>query len=151
INKYGGQAASWIASQLGASPETAESVGGFVQRASPLTFGMPTTERYKQETDAAIGDALKYDPQTTAGKYARTVGQFIPAAAVGPGNIATRLATQAVLPGLGSEAAGQATEGSAIEPYARVAGAVAGGMLPSLAGRIISPVRTSPERAKMAR
>jgi hypothetical protein len=151
MNAAGGRAASWLAGKFGASPETAASIGSTVSRASPLTFGMPTTERYKQETDAAIGNTLKHEPQTTAGKYARTVGEFIPAAAIGPGSLAKRAVTQALLPGMASEAAGQATEGTAFEPYARAGAAVAGGMIPSIAGRAISPMgRISPERQKMA-
>lgn len=150
LNEYGGRGASFIAGKLGASPETAENIGNVVSRASPLTFGMPTTERVQQESNAAFGDALKHDPQTTAGEYAKTVGEFLPAAVAGPGGIARRVATQAVLPGLGSEAMGQATEGTAFEPYARAGGAIAAGLGPSVVSRVISPVRTSPDRAKMA-
>jgi hypothetical protein len=68
-----------------------------------------------------------YKPQTTAGKYAETVGEFVPAAMTGPGGFARKIGMQAVLPGLAAEAAGQATEGTAAEPYARAgAGIVAG-------------------------
>lgn len=78
-----------------------------------------------------------YEPKTTAGEYARTAGQFIPAAAVGGvgggvRGMVTSAAKYGVAPGLASEAAGQATEGTKLEPYARivapmvVGGAIAG-------------------------
>lgn len=86
------------------------------------------------------------EPQTTAGKYASTVGEFVPAALMGPGGFARRVALGAVAPGIGSEAAGQATEGTKYEPYARVAGALAGGIAPSVAGRVVTPLPTSPAR-----
>ena len=79
----------------------------------------------------ATGQALReltplddYQPQTTAGKYAGTVGEFLPAAVGGPVGLLRRGATAAAA-GLGSEAAGQATEGTALEPVARVVGAFA--------------------------
>lgn len=72
--------------------------------------------------DTHAPGARTYEPKTTAGEYARTVGEFIPgAAASGAG-----LVGAGVVPGLASEAAGQATEGTALEPAARLIGAVAG-------------------------
>lgn len=93
------------------------------------------------------GGASDYEPQTTAGEYAGTVGEFLPGAAlggVGVGNL-TRFG---VVPGLASEGAGQLTEGSGIEPYARVAAALVAPAVPALAARAISPYAgaISPER-----
>ncbi len=65
-----------------------------------------------------------YEPQTTAGKYAETIASFAPAAAF-PGSAVARGARVAV-PGAASEAAGQLTEGTPLEPYARVGGALLG-------------------------
>jgi len=64
---------------------------------------------------------IEYRSPTTVGQYAGTVGEFLPAA-IGGGASAARTA---VLAGLGSEAAGQATEGTALEPVARIVGAFA--------------------------
>lgn len=92
-------------------------------------------------TDAAnavTGDALAYDPKTTAGEYAGTVGEFLPGAAIGGGSI-SNLLRFGVLPGVASEAAGQATEGTATEPYARIAAALISPAVPALAARAISP------------
>jgi hypothetical protein len=47
----------------------------------------------------------------------------------GPGSLATRGVTRAVIPALGSEGAGKLAEGTAAEPYAKVAGAIAGSIL----------------------
>lgn len=149
FNALGGKTASWLAEKAGASPETAESIGGAVRRMS-IFAGMPTSEQTAQQADELAGDALKHDPQTTAGEYARTFGEFVPAAAGGPGRLATRLITQALLPSIGSETGGQLTEGTAAEPYARFAGGVAGGLAPLAASRLVSPFPTSPERLQAA-
>jgi hypothetical protein len=68
-----------------------------------------------------------YKPQTTPGKYAETIASFAPNALV-PGGAAARVANVAI-PAIGSEAAGQATEGTKLEPMARAAGALGGGLL----------------------
>jgi hypothetical protein len=88
-----------------------------------------------------------YEPQTTAGEYARTVGEFAPGALAGPGGVATRAMTQAVVPGLLSEAAGQATKGEEMEPYARAGGAVLSAFAPSALRRVVSPLPTNQARA----
>ncbi|MCW4115676.1 hypothetical protein NPA31_011945 [Aurantimonas sp. MSK8Z-1] len=85
-----------------------------------------------------MGDTL-YEPKTTAGKFAETIGEFAvpggvpskatrlaPTAARKAGEYGADLVRNAVIPGALSEGAGQATEGTAAEPYARVAGAVVG-------------------------
>ena len=82
---------------------------------------LPTSQ---EVTDAA---GLTYQPKTTAGKYAETVGEFAPNVIGGPEALATRVLTRAAIPGAASEAAGQATEGTAYEPYARIAAALASG------------------------
>lgn len=97
--------------------------------------------------DTRTGRALReattlddYEAQTRAGRYAGTVGEFLPAAITGPAGVAKALvkkealkesvkragslAGQATAAGLGSEAAGELAEGTALEPYARIAGAV---------------------------
>jgi len=98
------------------------------------------------------GDALNkaygydYHPQTTAGKYAETVASFVPGAAAGPGGLMRRFLLGAGLPGTASEAAGQATAGTDMEPYARVAAALAS---PAVAGRAITPLGIPAARAPL--
>jgi hypothetical protein len=74
-----------------------------------------------------------YDPKTRLGKVAGTVGEFAPGmlfpggGAAGMASQMTNRAVRNVLaPGVASETAGQLTEGTAAEPYARVAGALLG-------------------------
>jgi hypothetical protein len=92
-----------------------------------------------------------YKPQTTAGKYAETVGEFAPGliGGGGAGALARRAITNVVAPGVASEAAGQATEGTKAEPYARVAGALAGGLAPTAIGRAITPLPASASRQRL--
>lgn len=98
---------------------------------------LPTYSDAKQFAEGYTGEF--YKPQTTAGEYARTIGEFAPLAALGPGGAAAR-ATNVLAPAVASETAGQLTEGSKYEPYARAAGALAGGMLPTVGMRTITPV-----------
>lgn len=98
---------------------------------------------------AASGGASEYQPQTTAGKYAGTVGEFLPGAAAFGGMSPSNLTRFGVLPALGSEAAGQVTEGTAAEPYARVAGAMLAPAAPALAKRAITPLPIDATRQKM--
>ena len=62
-----------------------------------------------------------YAPQTTAGKYASTIGEFLPAAVGGPAGLAKRLGTMAIA-GTGSEALGQAFEDTSLEVPGRLVG-----------------------------
>ena len=78
------------------------------------------------------GGATDYQPQTTVGEYARTISEFAPSAVFAPGNIPAKIA-QTAIPAVMSETAGQITEGSALEPYARIVGALGGSLLTSAA------------------
>jgi hypothetical protein len=71
-----------------------------------------------------------YVPHTRAGRFANAAGEFIPGAVAmsGPANIARNAIAYGVVPGLVSEGAGQAFEGSAAETPARIVGALAGGI-----------------------
>jgi hypothetical protein len=74
---------------------------------------------------------LEYEPQTTAGEYAQTVGEFAPSM-LAPGRMLPKVG--AWLGGAGaSETAGQLTEGSPWEPWVRFgAGILGGGLLHGL-------------------
>jgi len=70
-----------------------------------------------------------YVPQTRAGKFASTAGEFVPASLIGGvPNMARNAVAYGIVPGLVSEGAGQLTEGSALEGPARVAGGLVGGL-----------------------
>ena len=66
--------------------------------------------------------AMAYRGESTPAQFAGTIGEF-----VGPGGLlggGKKLMQASVAAGAGSEAAGQATEGTDLEPYARIAGAL---------------------------
>ncbi len=123
--------------------------GGPLAMPARMLSGGPTNKPTQEQITGAVEGVTGpiYQPQTTAGEYARTVGEFVPGAAT-PGGL-MRKAANVVLPGLASEAAGQATQGSVYEPAARLAGGVAGALAPNLAMRAVTPFpNPSPERAR---
>jgi hypothetical protein len=112
-------------------------------------LGIDVADRSDRAPTYGSGDIRKgiegvtgefYKPKTMAGEYAQTVGEFVPGMLGGPGGIARRAVTQVLSPAIVSETAGQLTKGTAAEPYARFGGAVAGGILPSVVGRMVTPL-----------
>jgi hypothetical protein len=92
-----------------------------------------------QDAVRGVMDNTLYAPKTTPGKFAETVGEFavpggMPSRATRgaetllrrAGEYAVDLGQHAVIPGVASEAAGQATEGTPYEPIARLIGAIFG-------------------------
>ncbi|MBY2917484.1 hypothetical protein [Rhizobium leguminosarum] len=98
-----------------------------------------------QDTVRGVMNDYLYAPRTTPGEYAKTAGEFVPGALAGGGNLLTNVVRYGVVPGVASEAAGQATEGTKLEPYARLVGALLG----SAGGRLITPLPVSAERQMM--
>jgi hypothetical protein len=122
-------------------------------RAAGETPGIqfPTSQGIVQGVENVTGPL--YQPKTKAGQYAETIGEFVPSVIGGEGNIAKRVITGAVIPGVASEAAGEAAEGTPWEPYARVGAAIlaqhgAGRLANTLAGR--PPAITEDELFKSA-
>jgi hypothetical protein len=107
-------------------------VGGNVSEDTKL----PTYSDIKGAVENFTGEQ-EYKPQTVPEGYARTIGEFAPAL-VGPGGLLPK-----VVSGLGgavtSETAGQATKGTAAEPWARIGGGIVGSFLPSMAARMVTP------------
>jgi len=102
---------------------------------------LPTPDSIQKGIEEYTGEF--YKSKSGLGQTARTVGQFLPGAAIGPGGMVTKLAVQGVIPGLASEGAGKLTEGTAAEPYARGGAA----LLAGLGGaRAITPFRVPEER-----
>lgn len=137
-------ASTWAANKLtgafGAAPAE-------YQEESPVSSGS-----LQRGLSYLTGGASDYQPKTTAGEYAGTVGEFLPGAAIGGMGVGN-LVRFGVLPGLASEGAGQLTEGSPMEPYARIAAALVAPAVPALASRAISPFSGAipPERAAAIR
>lgn len=130
----------YAAEKAGVSPDTVAKIQGVAARATTagrVFADAPTSRDIQSKIEEQTGEF--YKPKTTAGKYAQTMGEFVPAAAAGPGRMGAKLIS-ALAGGAGSEAAGQATEGTKAEPYARVLGAVAGGLTPNIASRAVTPL-----------
>lgn len=87
------------------------------------------SEGLQKVLETVTGELHK--PQTTAGEYAQTAGEFAPAVLGGGEGLLSKLLTRVAVPSVASETAGQITKGTAAEPYARVGAAVAGGGLAS--------------------
>lgn len=119
-------ATDWAGSKMGASPEAVQTFKDYAAKISPIMANMPTT---RQVIDSAPDPIVSpdYEPKTGLGGYLKTGAEFLPAAIGGPEGLAARLFTRVAAPAIGSETAGQLTRGTAIEPYARVGGALLGG------------------------
>lgn len=132
--------------QLAASAPWAPKRSMYDALTEAIGFKPPTS----QETIDAVGKVvpgLDYEPQTTAGRYARTAGEFVPGAMLGGGGMARNAVKFGAVPGLASEAAGQAFEGTPYEAAARLAGGIAGVAGHNVPGRAISPLTQRPEIA----
>lgn len=135
-------ATNYVSGKLGIEPYKPP-----MDRSKSVLNNIPTARSIQKAVEENVtGDF--YKPQTTAGKYSETVGEFLPAAAAGPGSAASRVAA-AVASGVGSEVAGQATQGTAAEPYARIAAALAGGLAPAAIGRAVTPLPTTAARQRL--
>lgn len=127
-----GWGAGKVAGIFGASEDRQAEVAKGVQSGIPLIGRLPNSDDVASAVKNVTGFE-PYEPQTRAGKVVRTAAEFVPGAIVmGPGGIVKGAASNAVkfgvVPGIASEAAGQATEGTGLEPFARGGAAlVAGG------------------------
>lgn len=116
-------------------PEGFRKMAGAAFSALPMTRPFAagqTSQQLQGQVEQVTGEF--YKPQTTAGKYAHTVSEFAPGALI-PASKLGRVAN-VVAPGVASEAAGQATEGTAAEPYSRIGAALLGGAAASRIGRV---------------
>lgn len=135
-----GAGASWLAGKVGLGEQgqgIAGNVAGRIASAvSPFGISPPTSETIQKGVESLTGPF--YKPKTTAGEYAQTGGEFLPAM-IGPGGI-IRKGLGVASSALGSEYAGQQTKGTAAEPYMRVLGALVGPAALHGAGIIANPV-----------
>jgi hypothetical protein len=119
----------------------------------PIPTGSKTSAQYQRAYENFGGPT--HTPQTTAGEYAQTAGEFAPAAIGGAGGLIRRGA-QALIPALASETAGQVTRHVApeYENAARVGAAIATGGVGARAGASKLPKGAAPstdELGDMAR
>ncbi len=138
LGRWLGNSAGYAVNRLmGSTPEEAQAIQDRVNQVQgQMSYPMLSPPSYQ---DVVSGIESKfgpmYKPQTVPGEYANTVGQFAAGALAGPGGVARKAALTGV-PGVVSEAAGQATKGSEFEPYARMGGALLGGVAASSKGNV---------------
>ncbi len=108
---------------------------------------IPTSDSITKAVEGVTGEF--YKPQTTAGKYAQTIGEFAPGVIGGPGSLGAKMLRNVVAPAITSEAAGQATEGTAFEPWARAGGALAAPAAMAGARRVVTPLPSDPSRQRL--
>ena len=125
LNWAGGKA--FDALEAAGVSENVAKYGRKALRLGPMGGG----DRASKAAEFLVPGSTTYEPQTTVGEYAQTVGEFLPGVVM-PGGV-LRNAAQAIGGGIASEAFGQATEGSSIEPAARVVGGLLGGGLTGMA------------------
>jgi len=115
--------------KAGLSKRQREITKGVLTRTPALgpLFAGPSSSQIQSKIEEYTGEFRK--PQNKAERYVQTAAEFVPGALLpfGGGGAVARTIGQGIVPGLASEAAGQAVEGSAIEPYVRGAAAVATG------------------------
>lgn len=92
---------------------------------APSTVRLPSMGEIERDVLTPTVGA-PYEPQTRLGRYARAAGEFAPAALF-PGSLTAR-ASRVIVPSAASEAAGEATEGTPAEPWARLGGGLIGGI-----------------------
>jgi hypothetical protein len=135
----------YAAQQFGIAPDKVqafkEAVYEGLKRAGPgrILAEAPTSGSIQKKIEGVTGDF--YKPQTTAGEYAQTIGEFLPAAIGGQASLLARGA-RVLAPAITSETAGQATKGTRAEPVARFLGALAGGGAQALLSRPGSAARS---------
>lgn len=113
--------------KLGFDPSGIKNVASDVVNMTPLAplNEAPTSRDIQSGIEQLTGPF--YQPKTTAGDFAQTAGEFLPAVIGGPETLVSKLISRVAVPAIASEGAGQLTKGTALEPAARLAGAVVGG------------------------
>jgi hypothetical protein len=127
------KASNFVSDRLG--------VDRYQRPAAPsILQNIPTAGSLQKNVEGVTGEF--YQPKTTAGEYAQTAGEFLPGMIGGPEGIASRLATRVAAPAVASETAGQLTQGTAAEPYARIAGALLSPVATSAAARGVASLQS---------
>lgn len=141
----GSRAGSWVAEKTGlASPEEAQAAHQMVTGVADASR-LGSGDKYRQVASEATGGATDFRGDTTAGKYAGTVGEFLPGAFFGGGGPVRNALVHGVIPGLASEGAGQLTGGTALEPWARAIAPIVASGAAAMATRPKGPQAPSVE------
>lgn len=123
-----GKAVDKIGDAVGASPDGVQQFKDAARKAVNVTplgiLNGPSSQDLRNDLESVTGPL--YEPKTTAGDYAQTIGEFAPSVIGGPEALGTKVASRVLAPAIASETAGQLTKGTVAEPYARAAAALAG-------------------------
>lgn len=122
-----------LGGKLGIAPDKVQAFKDYMSKAAGMTLtgSMLANAPTSKQVLAAAPDPIvspDYQPQTAVGGVVKTGAEFLPAMVGGPESLLTKFATRVAVPALTTEAAGALTRGTEAEPYARVAGALAGGV-----------------------
>lgn len=128
IRELGGSLGKVAADKIGV-PQSVRDVFNAAISRTPL--GVLSLAPTTKEILASASDPLvdpNYKPQTAIGGYAKTGAEFLPGMLMGgPRDLGKRFLTNVAAPAIASETAGQLTQGTEAEPYARAGGALLGG------------------------
>lgn len=147
-----GKGVDYAGSKLGIAPDKVQQFKDTVKAGARFTpfnaFQSADSQELKSDLEKVTGPL--YEPKTTAGQYLKTGIEFLPAVVGGPESLATKALTRVAIPAIASETAGQLTKGTATEPFARVAGALASPAIFAGARRAITPLPATAERQALA-
>lgn len=109
-----------------------------MEQPSAVSRALESLPETRDILSALTGGESEYVAPGTAGQYISTIGEFAGGAGAAAGPRA--MMRYGVVPGVASEAAGQATEGTAAEPFARAAAALAAPVVAGAAQRAVQGV-----------
>jgi len=148
VGTLGTSAAKVAGGVLGIPGEIGQLIGRENYNGVPTAFdlmaNLPNVQEMQTKLLEGTGTA-RVEPKSAIGKMIAATGEGALSGALLPVGKITQLASAGMgaTSGLGAEAAGQMTEGSAVEPYARLAGALVGG---SVGNKLVSK---KPEQISM--
>lgn len=142
-------AESGIRNMVGAPPIPQQEID---RRAGiDANLGWPNNQaRDMRDAGREWSDRTLHEPTTVLGDYMERIGEFAPAALMGPGGIARNLMTYGVAPAVTSETAGRMAKDTDAEPWARLAGALVGPGVAGLARRIVTPFAGAASNVRQA-
>ncbi|BCH30301.1 hypothetical protein MesoLjLc_22310 [Mesorhizobium sp. L-8-10] len=134
-----GRLVQWILEKTGGSQEDKDRLRHITSNVT-MWSRLPSSESIRRKiTDPILG--RNYQPQTTAGRYAYTGTEFLGGAFLPGGPI--RKAAMVAVPAVASETAGQLTENTPWEPWARLFGALAGGGVAAVSPQRVAQTATA--------
>lgn len=127
--------AQWLADKgFDAIESGVRGIAGWEQRPAGEADRLRAEARSRTDVIGNAQDAVRgyldqntHKPQTVPGQYAETLGEFAGGGLLTAGTVPQRIA-QVAIPAIASETAGQATKGTALEPWARGGAAIIGGL-----------------------